>query len=73
MHTLRILNHKGDTAVEWRPEIEDEVERARLTFDALMASGHLMFTVVPGTAPEQVRSFDPSAFEVIAVPRYVGG
>lgn len=73
-HTLRVLNRKGDVATVWRPEVVAETMIAKAEFDRLVAEGHLMFeTPAPGKTPEQVREFNPNAFEIVATPRFVGG
>lgn len=72
---IRVLNHTGDTAVaEWTPGVKDEETKAAVEFDKLKAQGMLLFAVdAPGKAKEQVRDFDPQAFEIVAVPQFRGG
>lgn len=73
-HTLRILNRSGDTAVAWAPEDTASVAVAKTKFDELVGQGHLMFEVkAPGRIPEQVREFDPKAFEIVATRPFKGG
>ena len=72
---LRVLNRKGDQALaEWTPGVKKEEKEAETKFDGLAKQGYLMFAVdAPGKAKEQVRQFDPSAYEIVAVPQFRGG
>lgn len=73
-HVLRILGREGDVAVAWDPAVETEVETAKTKFDELAKLGYLAFAIeAPGKMPEQVRTFDPKAYEIVAVPQYRGG
>lgn len=73
-HTLRILSRDGDTAVAWKPADAASVTEAETKFDALKAQGYAMFAAsAPGVQKEQVRKFDPEAFEIVAVPALAGG
>lgn len=73
-HVLRILDHSGDTVVAWAPGTKTEEDEAEKKFDELSKQGFLMFAAsAPGKTPEQVRTFDPQAFEIVAVPQYRGG
>lgn len=73
-HVLRILNHEGDVATEWRPGVKPEEEQAEKKFDELTKLGYLMFAIeAPGKTPEQVRTFDPKAYEIVATPQFKGG
>jgi hypothetical protein len=73
-HALRILTHKGDVAVEWTPGVKDEETAAKTKFDEMLAQGFALFAIeAPGKTPEQVRVFDPKAFEIIATPQLKGG
>lgn len=72
---LRVLNQKGDQALAtWTPGVKTEEDEAQVEFDKLAKQGYLMFSVeAPGRAKEQVRSFDPKAYEIVAVPQFQGG
>jgi len=73
-HVLRILDRSGDTAVTWTPGTKTEEDEAERKFDELSKKGFLMFAAeAPGKTPEQVRTFDPKAFEIVAVPQFRGG
>ena len=69
---LRIMSRDGDTVVTWDPKIS--TKEAETKFDELLGRGYAMFAVeAPGKKPEQVRKFDPQAFEILAVPALQGG
>lgn len=72
---LRVLNQKGDQALaEWTPGVKTEEDEAQKEFDKLAQQGLLLFSVeAPGRAKEQVRTFDPKAYEIVAVPQFQGG
>ena len=72
---LRILNRHGDSAVaEWRPGVKTEEHTAKTEFDKLQKQGYLLFEVpAPGKTPEQVRKFNPLAYEIVATPQLRGG
>lgn len=73
-HVLRVLNRTGDTPTAWAVEDKASVQVAKSKFDALVGEGHLMFEAqAPGKTPELVREFNPEAFEIVAVKRFVGG
>jgi hypothetical protein len=73
-HVLRILGREGDVAVAWDPAVKTDVDTAKEKFDELKAKGYLTFAIdAPGKTPEQVRTFDPKAFEIVAVPQFQGG
>lgn len=74
IHVLRILNRKGDTQIAWRPCVKIEEDEAEKKFDELAKQGYLMFAAeAPGKQKEQIRKFDPKAFEIVAVPQFRGG
>ncbi len=71
---LRIMSREGDTVVTWDPEVETSTKNAETKFDELLGQGFAMFAVeAPGAKPDQVRKFDPKAFEIVAVPQLQGG
>lgn len=73
-HTLRILSREGDTAVAWKPADTESTTLAEKQFNELMAKGYAMFaTDTELGTKEQVRKFDPEAFEIVAVPQLQGG
>jgi hypothetical protein len=75
-HILRILDKTGDTAVEWAPTDAAETAEAEAKFNELKASSQYLMFAVPASKrekPTQIRSFEPTATEIIAVPRFQGG
>jgi hypothetical protein len=55
-HTLKVLNHKGDSRLTWTSENADEVAAARQMFDTLKEKRYLAYTVSEdGTKGEVIR------------------
>ena len=81
MSTLRVLSHLGDAAVSWDaeraatgdPVAEAAVREAERIFAAERARGATAFRVAPGRPAERLEHFDPSADEIVIVPRVSGG
>lgn len=72
--TLAVLDHSGDTKTIWDSDNQDEVDAARLQFDALLKKGYLAFKVKKdGEKGEAVKSFDPEAEKYILTPPVRGG
>jgi hypothetical protein len=74
-HTLHVLDQTGDTRTTWDPEVEEEVDAARLVFAGLKAKGYLAYSVDPsdGSKGEVIREFDPAAQAIIMSPQMQGG
>jgi hypothetical protein len=81
MAKLRILSARGDSVVEWDskladtgdPEASAAVREAERIFEEQREHGATAFVVAPGKPAERVDSFNPSASEIIMVPRVAGG
>jgi hypothetical protein len=81
MSTLRVLSHLGDAAVSWDveratagdPEAAEAVREAERIFAAERARGATAFRVAPGRPAERLDQFDPTADEIVLVPRVSGG
>lgn len=81
MSVLRILSHLGDSAISWdaeRAAVGDEeaqaaIQEAERIFAAERARGATAFRTLPGQPAERIERFDPSADEIIMVPRVAGG
>ncbi|MFN0073938.1 MAG: hypothetical protein ACKVVP_20860 [Chloroflexota bacterium] len=81
MAKLRILSARGDTVVEWDeqrleagdPEAMAAIQEAERIFDDQRARGATAFRVAPERPAERIDEFDPSAREIIMVPRVAGG
>lgn len=74
-HIMYVLSNQGDTQVEWDTDIEETVKKAEGEFANYVQN--LRFAAFAGGAgvetPEQIRSFDPNAEEIVMVPQIVGG
>jgi hypothetical protein len=72
-HSLRILDHTGDSTITWNPSNEDEVAIARSAFAAAKRNGYLAYTDVDGGQGEVLKDFDPQAGAIIMAPALAGG
>jgi transcription elongation factor GreA len=81
MAKLRVLSARGDTVVEWNPDLaaageteaQAAVREAERIFESARDRGATAFKVAPGQPAERVDRFDPRADEVVIVPRVAGG
>jgi hypothetical protein len=81
MSVLRVLSHLGDSAISWdaeRAAVGDAeaiaaVQEAERIFAAERARGATAFRTLPGHPAERIERFDPSAEEIVLVPRVAGG
>ena len=76
MGTMRILDRSGDTAVSWDIADAASLAHAEEQFADLAARRNLAFARAhgaPASETVQVRSFDPSAEEIIWVRPIQGG
>lgn len=72
--TLHVLDHTGDTRIEWDKDNATEVKLAEEHFKALKKKGYLTYrTRRDGSAGEVIQRFDPTAEKIIASPQTVGG
>ncbi|HZR00606.1 MAG TPA: hypothetical protein VFC93_17535 [Chloroflexota bacterium] len=74
MGLLRVLCGRGDVKVEWETEKAEAVAEAERIFRENAARGYAAFKVeesVEGAV--RIDEFDPTAKEIIQVPRIVGG
>lgn len=71
-NSLAVLDHTGDTRIEWDPEKPDEVAAARKMFDELKEKRYLAYRVTRGDR-DLIRKFDPSAAKIVMSPQLVGG
>lgn len=78
---MTVMDQSGDTKIVWDPNVPEEVEQARRTFNELTkrasegGKGYQAFSVNPedATKGEMIREFDPNAAKVILSPPMVGG
>lgn len=74
MAKLYALNRQGHGLMaEWEKDDAVKVKAANDQFAELAAKGFTMFSVADGGTTEKLKSFDPAAKEIIAVPQLVGG
>ncbi len=81
MSVLRVLSHWGDSAISWDAEraangdreAEAAVQEAERIFATERARGATAFRVQAGRTAERLERFDPTAAEIIMVPRVAGG
>lgn len=74
MGELAEMGLAGDTKTTWNPRNPDEVEAAQTMFNKLIERGFRIYKVSEeGKAAEIMRTFEPMAGKLIAVPRVVGG
>jgi hypothetical protein len=72
LHTVRILDHSGDTKLTYDPADDAAVESIERRFTALMKQNFVAFDV--STQPGRIiTAFDPAATEIIVSPRFAGG
>lgn len=71
-NSLAVLDHTGDTRIEWDPDKPDEVAAARTMFADLKDKRYLAYRV-DGEHHELIRKFDPSARKIVMSPQLVGG
>jgi hypothetical protein len=74
-HRMSILDHAGDTRISWRRSNTTEVATARAAFDTARGKGYLAYRVDADdqTKGEVMRTFDPTAEEIILAPPTAGG
>ena len=74
MGMLRVLCGRGDVKVEWDTETAEALAEAERIFRDNAARGYAAFKVEDSVeAAIRIDEFDPTAKEIIQVPRIVGG
>jgi archaellum component FlaC len=77
MGQIRVMTPvDGDKSIKWDSEDEKSVEKAKKKFEELKTKGYKMFEAVTETVTNkgnEVKDFDPSKSEYIAVPAMGGG
>ena len=81
MGMLRIMSRRGDDRVMWDvayatkgdPEAIAAIQEAERIFHEQRAQGATAFTVEKGRTPVRIDEFDPTADQIVLVPRVVGG
>jgi hypothetical protein len=71
---LEIMDHTGDTKLEWSHSVKVEVDAARASFDLHKKKGYLAYKMLPGGGRgEVITEFDPAAERIIMAPPVQGG
>lgn len=74
---MRVLNARGDTAIEWDTEDEASVKEAEKQYEALQRRRMVGFAIqtAKGTKREgrQLDQFEPQEEEILMVPQIAGG
>ncbi len=73
MSVLTVLDHTGDTRLEWDASRPDEVAAARASYDKLKAKSYLAYRVTASGEREVIRQFDPAAENIVMTPQLAGG
>lgn len=71
MPKLRWLSKKGDSEIVFHTSIGER--RARRRFNALAEEGFRAFKKAADGKHEPIETFDPTADEIVMVPKLVGG
>lgn len=71
---LCVLDHTGDSRIQWDRRNSDEIAVARSRFNELRAKGYLAYRVNrSGNQGEVLDTFDPTAERIILHAPMVGG
>lgn len=75
MGRLRVLSRSGDNTAVWDTAVgaEAAVREAERIFNKHRSAGATAFRVADGEAAERLDTFDPSAEQIVIVPRLAGG
>jgi hypothetical protein len=73
MATQIVMDHTGDSRHQFDPKDSEAVARAEERFRALTAAGFIAAERTSAGESRRVKSFDPTAEEVLFFPRLVGG
>lgn len=71
---MSIMDHSGHKELKWNTALFEEVAQAQKTFDDLTRMGYSAFaSKEKAQVKHLINQFDPTAAEVIMVPKTVGG
>jgi len=81
MGVVRVLSRRGDDHITWDeqklpmndPETMAAVREAEKIFAATRAKGATAFRIDEGKPVQRIDQFDPTAQQILMVPRVVGG
>jgi hypothetical protein len=75
------MSRRGDDRIVWDsskagttdPEAVAAIKEAERIFNDARQHGATAFKVEPGKAVERIEKFDPTAEQIVLVPRVIGG
>jgi len=81
MGVLRVLSRRGDDRITWNeqkfhmndPEAIAAIHEAERIFAESRAQGATAFRIEVGKPTQKIDQFDPTAQQILIVPRVVGG
>lgn len=81
MGILRVMSRRGDDRIAWDAdkaqtgdsEAMAAIREAKRIFAQERNNGATAFRVTPGKPVERIERFDPTAEQIVMVPRVVGG
>jgi hypothetical protein len=73
MATQIVMDHAGDSRHQFDPKDGEAVAKAEERFRALTGAGFVAAERTSAGQSRRVKSFDPTAEEVLFFPRLVGG
>ena len=73
MATQIVMDHTGDSRHQFDPKDSEAVARAEERFRALIGAGLVAAERTSAGKSRRVKSFDPTADEVLFPPHLVGG
>jgi hypothetical protein len=73
MATQIVMDHTGDTRHSFNPDDVQAIAKAEKRFNELTRKGFTAAVRTGSGEVSKIRSFDPSAEEILFFPRLVGG
>lgn len=73
MNKMRIQDKTGDTEMTWNPSDAASVKAVADVFDNLLSEGHMGYITDNNGGGEVIRTFDPTAEEIVVTVPLVGG
>jgi hypothetical protein len=73
MHALIVMDHTGDSRHHFNPNDGQSLLEAKMRFDELTEGGYTAAKRTGTGRSEVIRQFDPTAREILFIPRLVGG
>ncbi|MHB0978422.1 MAG: hypothetical protein ACYC1K_03435 [Minisyncoccota bacterium] len=73
MNKMRIQDKTGDTEMTWNPSDAASVAEVKNVFNKLLNKGHMGYKTDNSGGGEVIRTFDPTAEEIVVTIPLVGG